>query len=75
MILASRGAGEDHGLCYGLAFVYSGSFQGEALKDQYDQTRLIMGLPGELWCYPLDVGENFIVPETVMSCSAAGLDN
>ena len=73
MILASRGAGEDHGLCYGLAFVYSGSFQGEALKDQYDQTRLIMGLPGELWCYPLDVGENFIVPETVMSCSAAGL--
>lgn len=73
MILASRGTGEDHGLCYGLAFVYSGSFQGEALKDQYDQTRVIMGLPGEQWCYPLDPGESFIVPETVMSCSADGL--
>ena len=73
MILADRGTDEDHGLCYGLAFVYSGSFQGEALKDQYDQTRVIMGLPGEQWCYPLDAGETLTVPETVMSCSTKGL--
>ena len=73
MILAQKGTDEDHGLCYGMALVYSGSFSGEVMKDQYNQTRVLMGLPFEQMAYPLDPGQKLIVPETVMSSSSRGL--
>ena len=44
MILAERSACEDYGSCYAMSFVYSGSFKGEAEKDQYNQTRVMLGL-------------------------------
>ncbi|MFR7475313.1 alpha-galactosidase [Frisingicoccus sp.] len=73
MILARPDTNEDFGGCYGLAFVYSGSFQGEAEVDQYNQTRVLLGLQEEQFAYPLDTGEIFLVPETVLTYSNQGL--
>lgn len=73
MILAERETTEDAGSCYAMSFVYSGSFKGEVEKDQYDQTRALLGLSDELFSYPLAAGEKFWVPEVVMSYSGAGI--
>ncbi len=42
------------GPCYGMSFVYSGAFKAEAEKDQYGQTRMLMGLQDEMFSYGLD---------------------
>lgn len=73
MILAGRDTTEDYGSCYALSFVYSGSFQGEAELDQYNQTRILLGLQEEQFSYPLKSGEVFYVPETVLTYSSQGL--
>ncbi|MCI9441183.1 MAG: alpha-galactosidase [Ruminococcus sp.] len=73
MILAEQKTTEDAGACYALSFVYSGSFKGEAEKDQYNQTRILLGLSDEQFSYPLDAGERFYVPEVVLTYSNLGL--
>lgn len=73
MILADHEATEDAGSCYSMSFVYSGCFKGEVEKDQYDQTRVLLGLPDELFSYPLGAGGVFRVPEVVMSYSGSGI--
>lgn len=73
MILAQKETTEDAGSCYSMTFVYSGCFKGEVEKDQYNQTRALMGLSDELFSYPLAAGEVFRVPEVVMSYSSAGI--
>lgn len=73
VILADREATEDAGNCYGMLFLYSGSFLCEVEKDQYDQTRFLMGLGTEQFDYPLAPGGELIVPEAVLSYSAEGL--
>lgn len=73
MILAERDVTEDTGLCYALSFVYSGGFLGEVEKDQYNQTRIQLGLMDEMFSYPLAPGECFYGPEVIMTCSGDGL--
>ena len=73
MILAERETTEDAGSCYVMSFVYSGSFRGEAERDQYNQTRVLLGLPEEQFSYPLQAGEVFHVPEVILSYSSVGL--
>lgn len=73
VILAEHGATEDSGACYGMLMVYSGNFLCEAEKDQFEQTRLLMGLNDELFSYLLAAGETFTVPEVILSYSANGL--
>lgn len=73
MILAGKETTEDAGNCYAMSFLYSGSFKGEVEKDQYNQTRALLGLPDELFSYPLEAGEVFYVPEVVMTYSNRGL--
>ncbi len=72
VILAAHNATEDTGACYGMAFVYSGSFQFEAEKDQFGQIRAVMGLQPEQFHYPLAPEERFTVPETILSFSGNG---
>ena len=71
--LADREATEDAGSCYGMLFLYSRNFLCEVEKDQYNQTRFLMGLGTEQFDYSLASGEELIVPEAVLSYSAAGL--
>ncbi len=73
VILADRSATEDAGNCYGMLFVYSGNFLCEAERDQYDQTRLLMGLQSDLFHYTLEQGEKLTVPETILCYSDRGL--
>ncbi len=73
MILAGKETTEDAGSCYALSFVYSGGFKGEAEKDQFNQTRVLLGLPDEQFSYPLEAGEVFHVPEVVLTYSEKGL--
>ncbi len=73
VILADRSATEDAGNCYGMLFVYSGNFLCEAERDQYDQTRLLMGLQSDVFHYTLEQGEKLTVPETILCYSDRGL--
>ncbi len=73
MILAQRETTEDAGSCYAMSFVYSGGFKGEVERDQYNQTRALLGLSDELFSYPLEPGETFHIPEVVLSYSSQGL--
>ena len=56
-----------------MLMVYSGNFFCEAERDQYNQTRLLMGLNDELFSYPLAAGDTFTVPEVILSYSQNGL--
>lgn len=73
VVLAAPDATEDAGRCYGMMFVYSGSFLCEAERDPFDQTRLLMSLQSEQFHYPLAPGETLTVPETVLTYSGQGL--
>ena len=72
VIIADKGATEDAGSCYGMVLVYSGSFLCEAEKDQYNQTRVIMGLQSDFFHYPLEKEEELVVPETILCYSGEG---
>lgn len=72
VILAEHNTTEDYGNCYGMLFVYSGNFMCESGKDQFDQTRLVMGLQSEQFHYRLKHGQSLIVPETILSFSDKG---
>lgn len=72
VIVADGNTTEDSGSCYGMVFVYSGNFLCEAEKDQYNQTRILMGLQSELFHYSLKEGEILTVPETILSYSDRG---
>lgn len=72
VILAEKNATEDTGSCYGMVFAYSGNFLFEAEHDQNGQTRAIIGLQSERFRYPLEQGETFVVPETILTYSDHG---
>ena len=73
VILAGKNTNEDSGSCYGMLFVYSGNFLVEIERDQYDQTRIQMGLTDELFAYPLEAGAEFTAPEVILSYTNKGL--
>ncbi|MDD3140487.1 MAG: alpha-galactosidase, partial [Lachnospiraceae bacterium] len=72
-ILADTKTTEDYGDCYGMSFVYSGSFKAEVELDQFNQTRITMGLQDEMFSYNLNPGMDFFTPEVVMSFSNKGM--
>lgn len=72
VILAGKDASEDAGSCYGMMFVYSGNFMCEAEKDQFGQTRVMMGLQSDLFHYDLKQEESLTLPETVLCYSDKG---
>ena len=74
MILAEKETTENKGNCYAMSFVYSGCFQGEVLKDQLNQTRMMLGLQEEAFRYPLETGEMFQAPEVILSYSSEGMN-
>lgn len=72
LILADSQAREDSGECYGCMLLYSGNFKAEAERDQYSQSRLVMGLSDEMFSWELQPGEEFHTPEAAMCFSAEG---
>jgi alpha-galactosidase len=74
-ILADHGTTETAGRCWSMQFVYSGGFRAEIAHDQYDQTRIQMGMADEKFSYPLEPGESLTAPEVIMSFSGKGLEH
>lgn len=74
VILADTGASETQGECYGFSLLYSGNFLAEAEMDQFNQTRVIMGIHPENFSYKLEPGESFWTPEAAMVYSDAGFE-
>ena len=73
VILAEKDAGELHGQCYGMSFLYSGSFSCSVSGDAYGGTRMVMGIQPDNFDYVLTPGESFQAPETALAYSCEGL--
>lgn len=74
MILCDAKTTETHGDCYSMSFVYSGCFEGTVEHDQFNQTRMMLGLQEEVFSYPLAQGEALEVPEVMLSYSDEGFN-
>ena len=74
MVLCDERATESTGRAWGMNFVYSGGFEAEVTCEQYNQTRMQMGLATDLFSYPLEPGEKIVAPEVIMTYSGAGLE-
>ena len=73
MVICKEDATENAGSVWGLNFVYSGGFKGEAEKDQFNGTRVQLGLQDEMLSYPVHKGETFWSPEVIMTYSNCGI--
>ena len=71
-IVAEEGAGENEGLAYGVNLVYSGNFAFETYLDDFERTRLNIGVNPEMFLYTLKKGERFCSPEAILTCSING---
>ena len=71
-ILCEKHTTEEQGAAYGASLVYSGNFLMEAQADQTDQTRLVVGIHPQGFCYELAGSTEFVTPEVVFSYSASG---
>ncbi len=74
VILCSPECTETSGKCVGAALVYSGGFETNIEVDQLNQTRLIMGIDTNTFCWRLAPGEVFYTPEAILSYSSGGLE-
>ncbi len=72
VILCDRNTDEDHGLCYGAMLLYSGNFQAAAELDQFENSRLVMGISPRQFSWTLEPGKCFTAPEAALICSPAG---
>ncbi len=73
LILSDRDATEEAGNCYGFSFLYSGDFLGAAEYDQFDQTRILLGIHPDNFTWCLKPGGRFYAPEAAMAYSEKGL--
>ncbi|MBU3113978.1 alpha-galactosidase [Clostridium lacusfryxellense] len=71
--LLSKDATEEHGEVYGFSLVYSGNFLAQAEIDQYNTTRVSMGINPFGFSWLLEPGQTFQAPEVVMVYSCEGI--
>lgn len=73
IIISGKRTDENHGSCYGMMLVYSGGFKAEVELDQFDSTRITMGIQDDQFDWKLEPGEAFETPEVIMSYAGDGL--
>ncbi|MCD7764619.1 MAG: alpha-galactosidase [Lachnospiraceae bacterium] len=73
MALVTENCTQTTGDVYAMNFVYSGNFIAKAMRDQFDQTRMVMGIHPDRFCWKLGPQESFQAPEVVMVYSDEGL--
>jgi alpha-galactosidase len=73
MALLRKGTNEDTGEVYAFNFVYSGNFLAQAEVDQFNCTRVTLGINPFDFNWKLEQGETFQTPEAVMVYSSEGL--
>ena len=69
VVLCQPGTDENHGLCYGMSFVYSGNFSMTAELDQFSHVRAAMGIAPQGFSWRLAPEESFQTPEVVLCCA------
>lgn len=74
VLLCEKNCTETSGFCMGAVLMYSGGFQTQIELDQLNQTRMVMGIHPETFCWTLDSGDSFYTPEVILSCSDEGMD-
>lgn len=74
LALKRPNADEFSGEVYGFSLVYSGNFLAQAEVDNYDVTRVLMGIHPNGFRWELEKEEEFQTPEVVMVYSAHGLN-
>lgn len=72
VILCDADTNEDFGLCYGAMLLYSGNFEAAVECNQYESSRLVMGIHPFHFCWTLAPGEVFTSPEAALVCSGNG---
>ncbi len=72
--LLRPGTDEAHGEVYGFSLVYSGNFLAQAEVDQFQTTRVQIGINPFDFSWRLEPGDTFQAPETVLVFSADGLN-
>ncbi|WP_159881717.1 alpha-galactosidase [Paenibacillus puerhi] len=73
MALLRPATNEEQGEVYGFSLVYSGNFAAAAEVDQFDTTRVSIGLNPFDFAWELSSGEAFQTPEAVLVYSDEGL--
>ena len=72
VVLCDPEANEDYGTAYGAVLVYSGSFEALAERNQFELSRLVMGINPYQFGWNLGPGEAFDAPEAALVCSPCG---
>jgi alpha-galactosidase len=73
LVLKRAHTTEESGEAYGLSLVYSGNFLAEAEVDEFETTRLRIGINPEGFSWKLDPSAEFCTPEAVLAYSEVGL--
>lgn len=71
--LMSKNADEEHGEVFGFNLVYSGNFIASVEVDQYNKSRVQLGVNPFDFSWLLEPGQEFQTPEVVMAYSHSGL--
>ena len=74
IVLKRPTADEDQGDVMGFSLVYSGNFLAAAQVDNYNVTRVSMGINPEWFSWKLEPGQSFQTPEAVLVFSEDGLN-
>ncbi len=73
MALCSPDTTESAGDVYGFNFVYSGNFLDEVEVSYTEATRVQIGIGSDHFKWNLNVGEEFVSPEAIMTYSSEGI--
>ena len=74
IMLKRRNADEFSGEVMGFSLVYSGDFLAQIEVDNFDVTRVLLGIHPNEFCWELQKGESFQTPEMVMVYSENGMN-
>lgn len=74
LMLKRKNADEFSGEVLGFSLIYSGDFLAQAEVDNFDVTRVIMGIHPNEFRWKLEKGERFQTPEMVMVYSETGIN-
>ncbi len=73
LALCEHSAAQEHGLVYGMSFIYSGNFLAQAELDQFNKVRAVLGIHPDGFSWRLEPGASFQTPEAALVCSGEGL--
>lgn len=74
LLLAEKGAQDDHGWVYGFNLVYSGNHYGAVELSSHDLLRVQLGVNPHCFEWELHQGDSFETPEAIMTFSSQGFN-